>query len=101
MQKDSRTPTPVQLIVHCGMGAVLGSLLGFALIFTNKNIFQFIATSQSPLMEMAVFVGFFSFVIGMGAAITGFFFTAIELSSLEAKLQTKRVNQRRGPDNIK
>lgn len=89
------------MIIHWGMGAILGSLLGLALILADKNIFQFIATSQSPLMETAVFVCFFSFVVGMGAAITGFFFTAIELNALEAKQQAKRVNRWRGPDNLK
>ena len=101
MQKDSRTAIAVQMIIHCGMGVLLGSLLASALILTDKNILQLIVSSSSPLTETAVFVGFFSFVIGMGAAITGFFFTVIELSSLEAKQQTKRVNQWRGPDNVK
>ena len=99
MQKDSRTPTPVQLIVHCCMGAILGVLLGLALIVTDKSIFQFIASSSSPLLNVAVFVGFFSFVVGTGATISGFIFTALELNTLEAK--PKRVHQWRGPDNLK
>jgi hypothetical protein len=44
-------------------------------------------------MEMAVFVGFFSFVVGTGATMSGFVFTAIELNALEAKQQTQRVKQ--------
>lgn len=98
MQKDSRIPTSIQMIGHCFMGAILGSLLGLALILTNQNIFQFIATSQSPSMEMAVFVGFFSFIIGIGSTISGFFFIALELNSLKAKQQ--RANQRQGPDRL-
>ncbi len=97
MQENSRIPTSVQLIIHSGMGAILGSLLGFALIFSDKNIFHFIATSSSPLMETAVFIGFLSFVMGIGATLTGFFFTAIELNAL-AKQEAKRVIQRH-PDN--
>ncbi len=100
MQKDSGTSTSVQMIIHCAMGVILGALLGLALILTDRNIFQFIATSQSPSMEMAVFLGFLSFVVGTGATISGFILTALELNAL-AKQETKRLNQRRGPDNIK
>jgi type IV secretory pathway TrbL component len=59
---------------------------------------QFIVSSSSPLMELAVFVGFFSFLVGTGATMSGFIFTAIELNSLEVKRQTERVKQRRGPE---
>ena len=96
MQKESRTPTFVQMIIHCGMGAILGVLLGLGLIVNDTNIFQFIASSSSPFMEMAVFVGFFSFVIGTGATVSGFIFTAIELNALEAKQQTERLKRQRG-----
>jgi NhaP-type Na+/H+ or K+/H+ antiporter len=98
MQKDSRTPTSIQLVIHCGMGVMLGALLGLALIVTNQNIFQFIVSSSSPLMNMAVFVGFFSFVVGTGATVSGVVFTALELNALEAKRQTQRIRQRRGQD---
>jgi len=101
MQKESRTPTPVQMMIHCIMGAILGALLGLGLIVTDQNIFRFIVSSSSPLMEMVVFVGFFSFVVGTGATISGFVFTVLELNELKAKQQTKRVNQWPGPDNVK
>jgi NhaP-type Na+/H+ or K+/H+ antiporter len=101
MRKDSRTPTSIQLVIHCGMGVILGALLGLALILTNPQIFQFIISSSSPLMEMAVFVGFFSFVVGTGATVSGVIFTALELNALEAKRQTQRIHQRRSPDNEK
>jgi hypothetical protein len=65
-----------------------------ALILIDQNIFQFIVSSSSPLMNVAVFVGFFSFVVGTGATMSGFIFTAIELNSLKAKQQTIRVSQR-------
>jgi hypothetical protein len=99
MQKESRTPTSVQVIVHFGMGAVLGALLASAMILTHKDIFQSMASSSSSLMDMAFFVGVLSFAIGMGASMTGFGFTVIELEALEAKRQA-RFNQRRNPDSV-
>ncbi len=83
------------------MGVILGAIFGLALIFTHQNIFQFIVSSSSPSMNMALFVGYFSFMVGTGATMSGFFFTVIELNAFKAKQQTKRVNQWRGPDNIK
>jgi NhaP-type Na+/H+ or K+/H+ antiporter len=98
MQKDSRTPASAQLIIHCAMGAILGALLAVALIVTNRHIFQVIASSSSPSGSLALFVGFFSFVVGTGATISGFIFTAIEPSAFEAKQQTGRGLKRwRGP----
>jgi predicted alpha/beta superfamily hydrolase len=97
MQKDSRSPTLVQLIIHYAMGAVLGALLALAMIFTHKDIFQFILSSSSPLLDTMMFVGVLSFAIGTGASMTGFIFSAIELDALEAKRQTNRIKQRQGP----
>ncbi len=77
------------------MGAILGALLGIALIITNRHIFQLIDSSSSPSISMALFVGFFTFAVSTGATISGFFFTAIELTALEAKQQTERVNKQR------
>jgi NhaP-type Na+/H+ or K+/H+ antiporter len=95
MQKDSRAPISVQLIIHGAMGAILGALLGLALIITNRHIFQLIDSSSSPSISLALFVGFFAFVVSTGASISGFFFTAIELTALEAKQQNERVNKQR------
>jgi hypothetical protein len=44
---------------------------------------------------MALFVGFFAFIVSTGATISGFIFTAVELAALEARQQTERVNRRR------
>jgi NhaP-type Na+/H+ or K+/H+ antiporter len=88
MQKDWRTPSFAQLVIHCGMGAILGALLAVALMVANRDIFRLIASSSSPLTEMAFFVGFISFVFAIGATLSGFIFTAIELNSLEAKRQS-------------
>jgi predicted alpha/beta superfamily hydrolase len=95
MQKDSRTPTSIQMAIHCAMGVILGAILGLVLILTNPQIFQFIVSSSSPWMNTAVFLGFFSFVVGTGATMTGYIFTVIELDSLKMKKQAQRINQRR------
>ena len=94
MQKKSRTPF-VQMMIHCAMGAILGALLALALMVANRHIFHFIASSSSPLTEMAFFVGFISFVFAIGATLSGFIFTAIELNAVEAKQRTERFNRRR------
>jgi NhaP-type Na+/H+ or K+/H+ antiporter len=94
MQKESRTPF-AQMMIHCAMGAVLGALLAIALMITNRHIFHFIASSASPLTEMAFFVGFISFVFAIGATLSGFIFTAIELNALEERQRTERFNRRR------
>jgi hypothetical protein len=65
------------------MGAILGTLL--ALIITNPHIFQLIASSSLPSISMALFVGFFAFVVSTGATISGFILTAVELAALEGK----------------
>jgi hypothetical protein len=97
IQKDSKIPTPAQLIIHYGMGAVLGALLALAMVLTDEGIFQSIVSSSSPSMDMAMFIGVLSFAIGMGASMTGFIFTVVELDALEAKRQTSRVKQRQDP----
>jgi NhaP-type Na+/H+ or K+/H+ antiporter len=94
MQKKSRTPF-AQMIIHCAMGAILGALLAIALMVANRHIFHFIASSSSPMTEMAFFVGFISFVFAIGATLSGFIFTAIEINALKAKQRTERFNWRR------
>ncbi len=98
MQNESRRPTLEQMMVHWSMGLLLGALLALAMILTDRNIFQSIVSSPSPLLDVSAFIGLFSFVIGIGATLSGFIFTAIELNS---KQQTKRVKWLRGPDNLK
>ncbi len=78
------------------MGAILGAVMAVAPIVTNRDIFQLIASSSSPSVSMALLIGFFSFVAGTGATISGFIFTAVELNALEAKRRTERVDRRRG-----
>jgi len=49
--------------------------------------------------QRGVFVGFRSFVIGTGAAISGCIFTAIELNELEAKQRIEPFKRRSGSGN--
>ena len=88
------------MIIHCAMGAILGALLALALMVANRHIFHFIASSSSPLAEMAFFVDFISFVFAIGATLSGFIFTAIELNAVEAKQRTERFNRRRDFGNL-
>lgn len=82
MQKD---PSFRQVIVHTVMGAVLGVVLAFALILTNRQLFELIAHSQSPRFLMAVLLGVSTSLIAAGATLSGFIFTTIELNSPPAK----------------
>jgi hypothetical protein len=75
IRPDEKSRTPfVQMITHCAMGAILGALLALALMVANRHIFHFIASSSTPLTEMAFLVGFISFVFAMGATLSGFIF---------------------------
>lgn len=94
MRKDSITPSFRQLIIHFGTGAFLGALLAFALIVMERSTFQVIASSSSPVSSAAIFVGTISFAIGLGATLSGYFFTAIELTALAAKQRNDRFKGR-------
>jgi hypothetical protein len=67
------------------MGAVLGVLLAFALILTNRPLFELIADSPSPGFLMVVLMGVSSSLIAAGATLSGFIFTTIEINSPPAK----------------
>jgi FtsH-binding integral membrane protein len=95
MQKDSRTPSFAHLITHFAMGAILGALFALAVVISNRQIFHLIASASSPSASMALFVDFFSFVLAIGACLSGYIFTAVELNALEAKQQTEHVKRRR------
>jgi hypothetical protein len=81
MQKDPRTPSFRQMIVHTAMGAVLGALLALALIVTNRHLFELIARFSSPGFPLALLMGVSSFLISAGATLTGLIFTTIEINS--------------------
>jgi hypothetical protein len=94
MQKDPKIPSFRDLMIHFGNGAFLGALLAFALIFTERNTLQVIANSSSPATSAAVFIGTISFAIGLGATLSGYILTAIELTALEAKQRNDRFKRR-------
>jgi len=75
------------------MGSVLGALLALSVILTNQNVFHLIATSPSPTADLMLFVGFFSFVVGTGATISGCIFTVIDQNALEAKEIARRYSR--------
>jgi hypothetical protein len=94
MQKNPKTLPVRHVMVHAAMGGVLGALLALSGILTNQNVFQLITTSASPSIDLTIFVGFFSFVVGTGATISGCIFTAIELNELEAKERIEPFKRR-------
>jgi hypothetical protein len=81
----NKEPSLGQLIVHTAMGAVLGVLLAFALILTNRQLFELIAHSPSPRFLMAVLLSISTSLIAAGATLSGFIFTIIEINSPPAK----------------
>jgi hypothetical protein len=85
MQKDPRTPSFRQVIVHTAMGAVLGAMLALALIVTNRHLFELIAHSPSPRFFVALLMGVSSSLIAAGATFSGLIFTTAELTSRPAK----------------
>ncbi len=50
--------------------------------------------NQSPVSSAAVFIGTISFAIGLGATLSGYILTAIELTALEAKQRNDSFNRR-------
>jgi hypothetical protein len=80
------------------MGSALGALLALSVILTNQNVFQLIAASASPVADLMLFVGFFSFVVGTSATVSGCIFTVIEQNALEAKERIAPFKRRGGSE---
>ena len=67
------------LIGHSAMGAGLGLLLSLTLIVSGAgNIFEMITNSEEPKLTAAIFVGFFTSIIAVGATLSGLIFMAME-----------------------
>jgi hypothetical protein len=65
--------------VHLAMGFGLGTFLALALIAGDtRNIFDAIVQSPAPALALAVFVGLFGAMVGVGAALTGLIFTLMD-----------------------
>jgi hypothetical protein len=92
MHKD---PSFGQVIAHTAMGAVLGVLLAFALILTNRQLFELISHSPSPGFLMAVLMGVSSSLIAAGSTLSGFIFTSIEINSPPAKRRAVSLPDKR------
>jgi NhaP-type Na+/H+ or K+/H+ antiporter len=91
----NKEPSLNQLIAHTAMGAVLGVLLAFALILTNRHLFELIADSPSPGFLIAVLIGVSSSMIAAGATLSGFIFSAIEMNAPPAKRRAIRPLDKR------
>jgi NhaP-type Na+/H+ or K+/H+ antiporter len=85
MEKDSRKPSFWQVIVHTAMGAVLGALLGLALVATNRHLSGLIAHSQSRIFLLALLMGVCSSLIAAGATLSGLIFMTAEMNATPAK----------------
>lgn len=85
MHKNSKTPSFRQVIVHTAMGAILGALLGLAVIATNHHLYELIAHSQSPRFLTVLLMGVCSFLIAAGATLSGLIFTTVEINSASGK----------------
>jgi hypothetical protein len=95
MHKDQRTPSFRQLIVHATMGAVLGALLALALIVSNPHVFELIAHSRSPTIFFALFMGVCSFLIAVGATVSGAIFTTTENELAAKKMPVRPPDKRK------
>jgi hypothetical protein len=61
------------------MGALPGTILALSLIVTVANgIFHMIVSSAAPRLTATIFIGTFASLFAVGAALTGWFFTAME-----------------------
>lgn len=81
MKQYLRMPSLRELLVHLAMGVSLGLLLSLGLIVSNgAHVFDMIINSATPKVTMVMFVGIVSSLMGVGAALSGFVFTATDNS---------------------
>jgi hypothetical protein len=71
-------PSTWQLVCHLLTGAGLGSLLALALMSTHSLFVGALAMSPSPVMASIGIVVASASIIGIGSAITGALFSALE-----------------------
>jgi NhaP-type Na+/H+ or K+/H+ antiporter len=95
MHKNQTTPSFRQLIVLAAMGAVLGALLALALVVTNRHVFELIMHSRSPTIFFALFMGVCSFLIAVGATVSGAIFTNTENELAAKKMPARPPDKRR------
>jgi hypothetical protein len=79
MQTPSKTPRLGELAGHAATGAGLGLFLSLTLIISNTGrIFEALVNSSNPKIMTLMFVGTFSFILAVGATLTGLIFSVIE-----------------------
>lgn len=68
-----------RLAVHLAMGATLGMILAFGLVYFNiANIGAMIRTAFDPADTLAEFVGGLVLHFGIGATLTGFILMEVD-----------------------
>jgi hypothetical protein len=79
MKQHPTAPAARDLLVHLAIGVGLGLVLSLALIVGNGgHVFEMIVNSSAPKATMALFVGVTSSLMGVGATLSGFVFTAMD-----------------------
>ena len=71
-------PSTWQLVCHVLTGAGLGAMLAFALMTTHSLFVGVLAMSPSPGMSSIGIVVASASIIGIGSAITGALFSALD-----------------------
>ena len=72
MQRKTAKSDVLAVTGHLTMGMTLGALLAIA------GILQMLLNDPSPATSIAVFVGIFSSITGVGATLTGLVFQSME-----------------------
>ncbi len=70
--------TAPKLTFHFVSGAMLGTVLAVSLIVTHGLFANMLAASPSPVLYASVFVIVSASIIGVGSAITGALFSALD-----------------------
>ncbi len=69
---------------HFAMGATLGVSGALALVFMDSSpVFSMLANASSPEASIGLFAGTTAVLFGVGAALSGFLFSAVEQSRTE------------------
>jgi hypothetical protein len=79
MQRKTAKSEVLAVIGHLSMGMALGALLAMAVLLDDRaRILQMFLDGPSPAAAIAVFVGIFATVTGVGATLTGLVFQSMQ-----------------------
>ena len=79
MRKKPKNDLVARLAVHFGMGATLGMILAFGLIYSNiGHVGEMIQNAFDPYGTLVEFVGSMVLHFGIGAALTGFILMEVD-----------------------